>query len=200
MGSVQYPQAHAPNGLRQKRTPRQQPDQNHSQEEEQRKRAVVDGIPFANVAEEMFIHEVKPQKPSSLARGGIPERSQPVPGHCSGQKNQRAGQQSYLEKMPQVSHENQKRKNDGARKYNTDEALGQNIERDGHGESPAREQRRLRFPPALEEKIQAEPDPQSDEKIRDSDSGKQIRSKGSDTHNRRPKSGIGGQEGSAHAQ
>src|SRR5262249_28199361 len=76
---VQEAQAHPAQRLRQENTPRQQPDQDHSPEQRERKGTVVDRIALAEVAKEMLVYEVKPEKALGLAGGRVAHRGQPVP-------------------------------------------------------------------------------------------------------------------------
>ena len=146
-------------GLGEEGTPGHEPDEDHSPEEDERERAVVDGIALADVAEEMFIDEIEPEKTFGLARGRIAKRGEDVPGSGNDEQDDGAGDEAHFEEMAEVTDEQQENENDCGGEDDADEALGENVERDGDGEGPARKDGWFAGLPAVEEEVEAKTDP-----------------------------------------
>jgi hypothetical protein len=176
--------------LRQERAPGKQPDKKQAPEENERDGAIVDGVALAEITEKMLVDEVKPEEALRLARGGIAQRCENVPGSGDQEKNERAGEEAHAQQMTQVASEKQKKENYRSGKYQANKALCQDVERYGGGETPTGEKRGTLLLPADEEEIHPKADPEANEDIRNGDARKEIRSKRGSAYDCGPKSGL----------
>lgn len=164
--------------MRKERAPREKPEQQQAVEEKKRDGVVVARIAFVEVAEKLFVDEIKPEKAFGLTRGGIAKSGEDVPGGGNQEKDQGAGEKAHLEKMAEVARKKKEQENNGARKDDADEALGENAESDKDGDSPAGEQGGLFGLPAGEEEIEGEADPEADGDVWNENAREEVRSAG----------------------
>src|SRR5215470_4006777 len=88
--------------------------------------------------------------------------------------------------MTQVADEQQEQKHDGAGKNHADQALGQDVYRHERSDTPAGDQTRISGLPAVQEKIEREPDPEAHGDIGNEDAGEKIGAAGSKKHHASP--------------
>ena len=162
VGGAEEAEADLTERLREEGAPGHEPDENHSPEEDERECAVVDGIALADVAEEMFVDEIKPEETFGLAGGRIFDGREDVPGSGDDEHDDGARDEPHFQEMAEISDEQEKNENDGGGKNDADEAFGEDVEGDGDGESPTGEDGRIAGLPAVEEKVEAEADPETD--------------------------------------
>src|ERR1700719_3676876 len=179
------------------RAPGQKPEENQAVEKKEGDGVVVDGIAFAEIAEELFVDEIKPEEALGLASGGIAEGGENMPGSRDEKKDEGAGKEMHLQEMPQVAREKQEDENDGAGEDDADESFGENIESDDAGDAPAGKKRGLFGLPAVEEEIESDADPKADGDVGNEDAREEIRTAGGEENYGGPEAGLRLQEAAA---
>src|SRR5580693_2196421 len=91
--------------------------------------------------------------------------------------------------MAEIPDEQQEDENNGGGENDADEAFGEDVEGDGDGESPAGDEGWIAGLPAVEEKVEAEADPEADKKIWNENAREEIGAEGCDEDYRGPESG-----------
>src|ERR1043166_6639206 len=94
----------------------------------------------------------------------------------------------HFQQVPEVPDQQKKKKDDGAREDDADEAFCQNIQGNEGRDAPAGKKARLSRLPAVEEKIEGESDPEADGDIRYENPRQQVRAAGSKKDDSGPKS------------
>jgi len=185
------------NRLREERAPREKPEQQQAVKEKNGDGVVVARIAFVEVAEKLFVDEIKPEKAFGLAGGWIAKGSENVPGGSDEKKDQGAGGQMHLEEVAEVPREKQEQENDGAGKHDANEALGENAESDESGDAPAGKKGRLFGLPAVEEEIEGEADPEADGDVRNENTREEVRSARGQKNDAGPETGLRGEKAAA---
>ena len=96
-----------------------------------------------------------------------------------------------LEEMTKISDKQEKNKNDGARKDDADETLGQDVQTNGCGDGPARQERRLSALPAVQEEVRCDGHPKSYDDIWNQRTREEVSPNRRQKENSRPKTGVG---------
>src|SRR5580704_6794552 len=108
-----------------------------------------------------------------------------------------AGDEAHFPEMAEIPDEQQEDENDGGGENDADESFGEDVEGDGDGECPAGEEGGIAGLPAVEEKVEAEANPETDEKIGNENAREEIGAEGCDEDYRGPESGGGSEEAAA---
>src|SRR6185437_7968938 len=87
---------------------------------------------------------------------------------------QRAGNQAHAPQVAQLAGEQQVKQNDGAGKDQANQALGQNVQRGGCGQAPAGQARGRTLFLSLQEEVEAQGQPQSNQHVRNLKTGVDI--------------------------
>src|SRR5208283_5883574 len=95
---------HLSQRLWQKKTPWQQPNQEQAIKQDQGDSGVIHGNTLAEVAQELLVHKVEPQKALGFPRRWIRDRRKNMPGRRNHKKNSGAGEKPHLENVAEVAN------------------------------------------------------------------------------------------------
>src|SRR6266852_4430409 len=111
-----------------------------------------------------------------------------MPGRGDEKKHDAARDEAHPEKVAQITYQKQKNEDNRVGEYETDEALGQDVQSDGCRKSPARESCGASLLPAQEKEVHPQAEPEPDHQIRNQDARKKVRSERGRAGEGRPKS------------
>ena len=183
--------------LGKERTPGQEPEKDEAVEKKDGDGVVIHRITLAEVSEELFVDEIKPEEALGLARRWIGEGGEDVPGSSDEEKYQSAGEEMHLQQVAKVAREKKEDENDGAGEDDADESLGEDVERDDGGDAPAGKQRGLFRLPAVEEEIEGDADPEADGDVGNENPSEKTGADCSEKHCGGPEAGLWRQEATA---
>src|SRR4029077_838084 len=98
---------------------------------------IVGGEAFFQVAQEMFVDKIKPEKAFRLSLRRIAKTGQQVPGSSYKQEHHKAGEQAQPEQMAQIARQQKEEKDGSDRNNQANQSFGQDVERHGRRDAPA---------------------------------------------------------------
>src|SRR5262249_33601155 len=118
-------------------------------------------------AKEVLVDEIEPEEAANVALRRIAQTGEDVPRGGDDQKNERAGQQAHPQEMPELAGEEQVQADGRKRENQSDQALGQNVQRAGSSKPPTRPAGGLVALKGEEKESEGEDEPEADENVRD---------------------------------